>query len=98
MPMLPVSLDCPFVLPLRYSLTFICPVSCVPNVASFSGLSFCITPSVFSNIYLSCVLQKENREKLSTLGTQDTGQINVREYRRGNTKGQSRETGNIGYT
>jgi hypothetical protein len=24
--MLPVSLDCPFVLPLRYSLTFICPV------------------------------------------------------------------------
>jgi hypothetical protein len=28
-------------------------VSCVPNVASFSGLSFCITPSVFSSIYLS---------------------------------------------
>jgi hypothetical protein len=24
--------------------------------------------------------------------------INVREYRRGNVKGQSRETGNIGYT
>ncbi len=54
--MLPVSLDCPFLLPLRYSLTFICPVSCVPYVASFSGLSFFITPSVFSNIYLSCVL------------------------------------------
>jgi hypothetical protein len=35
-PMLPVSLDCPFSLPLRYSLTCICPVSCVPNVASFS--------------------------------------------------------------
>jgi hypothetical protein len=30
-------------------------VSCVPNVASFSGLSFCIAPSVFSNIYLSSV-------------------------------------------
>ena len=28
-----------FWLPLRYSLTFICPVSCVPYVASFSGLS-----------------------------------------------------------
>jgi hypothetical protein len=28
-----------FLLPLRYSLTFICPVSCVPYVASFSGLS-----------------------------------------------------------
>ena len=54
--MLPVSLDCPFSFPLRYSLTFICPVSCVSYVASFSGLSFFITPSVFSNIYLSCVL------------------------------------------
>jgi hypothetical protein len=45
-PMLPVSLDCPFALPLRYVLTFICPVSCVPYVASFSGLSLFITPSV----------------------------------------------------
>ena len=54
--MLPVSLDCPFLLPLQYSLAFICPVSCVPYVASVSGLSFFIAPSVFSNIYLSCVL------------------------------------------
>jgi hypothetical protein len=54
--MLPVSLDCPFLLPLRHSLTFICPVACLPYVASFSELSFFITPSVFSNIYLSCVL------------------------------------------
>jgi hypothetical protein len=67
--MLPVSLDCPFLiaplvfsniylscvmctlccqflwivlfwLSLWYSLTFICPVSCVPYVASFSRLSF----------------------------------------------------------
>ena len=43
-------------------------------------------------------MKKDNLEKLATLGTQDTGQMNVREYRRGNTKGQSRETGNIGYT
>ena len=49
-------LDCPCVLPLRYSLTFICSVSCVPYVGSFSGLSFCFAPSVFSKIYLSCVL------------------------------------------
>jgi hypothetical protein len=42
--------------------------------------------------------KKDNPEKLPTYGTQDTGQINVREYRRGNTKGQSRETCNIGYT
>ena len=33
-------------------------------------------------------IQKDNQEKLATLGTQDTGQINVREYRRGNEKGQ----------
>ena len=43
-------------------------------------------------------MQKDNREKLATLGTQDAGQIHVREYRRGNEKGQSRETGNIGHT
>ena len=55
-PMLPVSLECPFSLPLRYSLTFIFLVSCAPYVASFSGFSFFITPSVFSNMYLSCVL------------------------------------------
>jgi hypothetical protein len=42
------------------------------------------------------VKKKDNPE--STLGAQDTGQKNVREYRRGNEKGQSRETGNIGYT
>ena len=40
----------------------------------------------------------DNLETLATLDTQDTGQINFREYRRGNEKGQSRETGNIGYT
>ena len=44
------------------------------------------------------VIKKDKAEKLATLGTQDTGQIHVREYRRGNTKGQSRETCNIGYT
>ena len=43
-------------------------------------------------------IKKDNPEKLATQGTSDRGQINVREYRRGNTKGQSRETGNIGYT
>ena len=75
-PMLPVSLDCPFLiipsvfsnvylfcvlytqccqclwivhswLPLRFSLTFICPVSCVPNVASVSGLSILDCPFGF---------------------------------------------------
>jgi hypothetical protein len=60
-------------LPRRYSLTFICPVSCVPYVASFSGLSFFIVLSVFSNIYFSCVLRtlfcaikKDNPENLAT--------------------------------
>ena len=70
---------------LRFSLIFICPVYCVPNVASVSWLSIIdytfgflyrlfvlclvypmlpvsqdclllITPSVFSNVYLPCVL------------------------------------------
>jgi hypothetical protein len=31
------------------------------------------------------------------LGAEDTGQINVKEYRRGNEKGQSRTTDNIGF-
>jgi len=44
------------------------------------------------------VMEKNNPGKLVTYGTQDTGQIHVREYRRDNTKGQSRETGNIEYT
>jgi hypothetical protein len=43
-------------------------------------------------------MKKDNPEKQAILGTQDTGQINVREHRRGNEKGQSRETGNIWYT
>ena len=38
------------------------------------------------------VIKKNNPEKLATLGTQDTGKINVREYRRGNKKGQSETT------
>ena len=50
--MLPVSLDCPFLLPLRYSLTFICPVSCVSYVGSFSGLSFFLLPLRYS---LTCI-------------------------------------------
>ena len=53
-----VSLDCLFCfIALWYSLTFICPVSCLPYVASFSGLSILFyCPSVFSNVYLPCVL------------------------------------------
>jgi hypothetical protein len=53
---LSVSLDCLFVIVLRYSLTFICSVSCVPYVVSFSGLSICYCPTVFSYVYLFCVL------------------------------------------
>jgi hypothetical protein len=45
-----------FSLPFWYSLTLICPMSCVSYVASFSGLSFFIAYLVFSSIYLSCVL------------------------------------------
>ena len=44
------------------------------------------------------LMKKENPEKLATQDIQETRQINVREYRKGNEKGQSRKTGNIGYT
>jgi hypothetical protein len=54
--MSPVSLYCSLLFALRCSLTFICPVSCVLYVASFSELFILISPSVFSNVYLSCVL------------------------------------------
>jgi hypothetical protein len=43
---LPVSLDSP--LPFQYSLAFICPVSCVPYFASFSGLSILSLPFRYS--------------------------------------------------
>jgi hypothetical protein len=43
-------------------------------------------------------IKKDNREKLATKRTKNTEQKNVREYRRGKTQGQLRETGNIGYT
>jgi hypothetical protein len=59
-------------------------VSCVPNVASVSGLSFLACPLVISNVYF--------------LGTQDTEQIHVRDNQRAIKNGQSRDTGNIGYT
>jgi len=42
-------------------------------------------------------IKKDNLYKQATYGTQDRGQKNVREHRRGNKKGQSREHGNIGY-
>jgi hypothetical protein len=51
-PMLSVSLDCSFYIALQYSLTFICPVSCVLYVVSFSGLSIYYCPPVFSKVYL----------------------------------------------
>ena len=43
-PILPVSLDCPFLVTPSvfsnvYLLPTLCPVSCVPNVARVSGLS-----------------------------------------------------------
>ena len=40
----------------------------------------------------------DNLEKQTTLGTQDTGQINVRENLGNIKNGQSRDTDNIQYT
>ena len=41
---------------LQFSLTFICPVYCVPNLPVSQDCLLLITPSVFSNVYLLCVL------------------------------------------
>ena len=54
--MLPVSLDCHFSLPLRYSLTIFCPVSRCTQCCQFLWIVLFHYPSVFSNIHLSCVL------------------------------------------
>jgi hypothetical protein len=154
-PMLPVSLDCPFTLPLGYSLTCICPVSCVSYVNSFSGLSFYITTSVripkrkckrtiqrnwqhrihkTQDKYIlentEGVKKKDNPEKLATplrYSLKFICPVSCVSYvasfsglsffispsysltficpvscvpyvAKGNTKGQSRETGSIGYT
>ena len=50
-----VSLDCPFLLPLSFDC--LRPVSCVPNVVSFSGLSILDCPSVLIVFVLCLVYQ-----------------------------------------
>jgi hypothetical protein len=64
-------------LPLRCSLKFLCPVSCVLYVASFSGLFIVDCQNTEGAIKMN------NPEKLATYSTQDTRQINVREHWRG---------------
>ena len=54
-PMLPVSLNCTFLIALLvfsnvYLLPTVCPVSCVPNVASVSGLAIHDYTFGFSNV------------------------------------------------
>jgi hypothetical protein len=44
-------------LPLQYSLTFICPVSCVSNVTSFSGLSILRCPfNILWRLFVLCLV------------------------------------------
>jgi hypothetical protein len=46
-----------FVLPLWYSLTFICPVSCVPYVTSFSGLYIFDCPfGILWRLFVLCLV------------------------------------------
>jgi hypothetical protein len=59
-----------FWLPLRYSLTFICPVSCVPCVASFSGLSSFYCPfDILSDIYMFLISDILNNIKTNWSNT-----------------------------
>jgi hypothetical protein len=59
-----------FWLPLRYSLTFICPVSCVPRVASFSGLSSFDCPfDILSDIYMFLISDILNNIKTNWINT-----------------------------
>jgi hypothetical protein len=67
-PMLPVSLDCPFPLSLRYSLTFICPVSCV----SYGSEN--VTFLFFINKHFYTVGTKWNTKKNTTLSEQNEKQ------------------------
>ena len=66
--MLPVFLGCPVLFSLRYSLTFICPVSCVHYVVSFFGVSFFLSSLRYSLAFicpLSCVLYVASFSRLS---------------------------------
>ena len=77
--MLPVSLDCSFLITPSvfsnvYVLPIVCPVSCMTNVSSISGLSVLDCLSVFSNVYLlpivcpvSCVTNVSSISGLSIL-------------------------------
>jgi hypothetical protein len=52
-PMLPVSLNCPYVItPSIFSSVYFCPVSCVPYVAIFSGLSIMDCPLRYSLTFI----------------------------------------------
>jgi hypothetical protein len=64
-PMLPVSLDCSFLItPSVFSNVYCRPMSCVPSVASVFGLS--IRDYSFGFLW-------NNPMSLATLGTQDMG-------------------------
>jgi hypothetical protein len=78
--------------PLRYSLTFICPVSCIPYVASFSGLSFVLLPLRYS---LTCICPVSCLPYVASFSGLSFFITNTEEVIK---KRQSRETANIGYT
>ena len=70
-PVLPVSLDCPFlIVPSVFSNVYFRPVSCVPGVSSVSGLSILDCPFGFPNVYfrpVSCVPGVDSVSGLSIL-------------------------------
>jgi hypothetical protein len=83
LPVLPVSMYCPFLIsPSVLSTVYFRPVSCVPGVTSVSGLSLRFS---LTFIFVLCLVyqvrtkinvrkyRRGNSEKLVSPGTQDTG-------------------------
>jgi hypothetical protein len=90
--MLPVSLDCPFLI--APCFICLCPVSCVSNVTSVSGLSILDCPLFYKtqdkDKQNKGPSRMDNPETLATLDTQDTGQRQTKQEAIKN--GQSRDT------
>jgi hypothetical protein len=89
--MLPVSLDCSFLIALSVFSKFICPVSIVPYVASFSGLfifdcPFGILSGQINLENTERAIKNEQSRETSNIGYNRHRTNKLREYGKGNQK------------